>query len=53
VILESTDVWGLVAALDRNGHRWFSWEVIKQPMKENQTMADNLSRRSTGRESSS
>src|SRR5438270_10278132 len=41
--VESTDVWGLAAALDRNGHRWFSSGELKQPEKENQTMADNLS----------
>jgi hypothetical protein len=32
-----------MAGLDRNGHRWFSSEVIKQPIEENQTMAENLS----------
>jgi hypothetical protein len=31
--VESTDVWGFGAALDRNGHRWFSSEVIKQPRR--------------------
>src|SRR3954464_12658985 len=32
-----------MAGLDRNGHRGFSPEVIKQPIEETQTMADNLS----------
>jgi hypothetical protein len=41
--VESTGVWGFGAALDRNGHRWFSSEVIKATDKENQSMAENLS----------
>src|SRR2546421_635164 len=41
--VESTDVWRLAAALDRNGHRWFSSGELKQPERENQTMAENLS----------
>jgi hypothetical protein len=39
-VVESTVVWGFEAGLDRNCHRWFSSEVLKQPDRENQTMAD-------------
>src|SRR5690242_8622087 len=42
--VKSPDVWGFtVAALDRNGHRWFSSEVLKQPRRRTGPIADNLS----------
>jgi hypothetical protein len=36
-LVESQDVWGFGAALDRNGHRWFSSEVFEATDEENQT----------------
>jgi hypothetical protein len=41
--VESTVVWDLASGLDRNGRRWFSSEVSKQPTRRTEPMADNLS----------